>query len=36
MRVKTYLFIANTGNVPGMMDDEGILAICWTFIFGGG
>ena len=35
MRVKTDLFIANTGTVPGMTDDESILAMCWAFIFGG-
>jgi len=30
------LFIAITGFVPGVMDDESILAICWSFVFGGG
>jgi len=30
------LFIAITGYVPGVRDDERILAICWSFIFGGG
>lgn len=30
------LFIAVTGYVPGVNDDERILAICWSFVFGGG
>jgi hypothetical protein len=30
------LFIAITGYIPGVSDDERILAICWAFIFGGG
>jgi hypothetical protein len=30
------LFIAITGYVPGISDDERILAICWSFVFGGG
>jgi hypothetical protein len=30
------LFIAITGYVPGVSDDERILAICWSFVFGGG
>lgn len=32
------LYIAITGHVPGLSttDPERILAICWTFIFGGG
>lgn len=30
------LFIAITGYVPGVSDDETILAICWAFVFGGG
>lgn len=30
------LFIAITGYVPGVTDDEEILAVCWAFIFGGG
>lgn len=30
------LFIAITGYVPGVTDDETILAVCWAFIFIGG
>ena len=30
------LFIAITGYVPGVSDDERILAVCWSFVFGGG
>jgi hypothetical protein len=30
------LFIAITGYVPGVVDDESILAVCWAFVFGGG
>jgi hypothetical protein len=30
------LFIAITGFVPGVTDDESILAVCWSFVFGGG
>jgi hypothetical protein len=30
------LSIAITGYVPGVSDDERILAICWFFVFGGG
>jgi hypothetical protein len=30
------LFIAITGYVPGVTDDESILAVCWAFIFIGG
>ena len=30
------LFIAITGYVPGVTDDETILAVCWAFVFGGG
>lgn len=30
------LFIAITGYVPGVTDDETILVVCWAFIFGGG
>jgi hypothetical protein len=30
------IFIAITGYVPGVTDDDQILAICWYFIFGGG
>jgi hypothetical protein len=30
------LFIAITGYVPGVRDDESILAVCWAFVFGGG
>jgi hypothetical protein len=30
------LFIAITGYVPGVTDDESILAVCWSFIFIGG
>ena len=30
------IFIAITGYVPGVTDDERILAICWYFVFGGG
>jgi hypothetical protein len=30
------LFIAITGYVPGVSTDERILAICWSFVFGGG
>jgi hypothetical protein len=30
------LFIAITGLVPGVQDDERIFAICWSFVFGGG
>ncbi len=30
------IFIAITGYIPGVTDDERILAICWLFIFGGG
>jgi hypothetical protein len=30
------LFIAITGYVPGESDDERILAVCWSFVFGGG
>ena len=30
------LFIAITGICPGRWTDERILAICWSFIFGGG
>lgn len=30
------LFIAITGYVPGVSDDESILAVCWAFVFGGG
>ncbi len=30
------LFVAITGYVPGVTNDESILAVCWAFIFGGG
>ncbi|MCG2784271.1 MAG: hypothetical protein L6461_04120 [Anaerolineae bacterium] len=30
------LFIAITGYVPGVTDDESILTVCWAFVFGGG
>jgi hypothetical protein len=30
------LFIAITGYVPGVTDDESILMVCWAFVFGGG
>ncbi len=30
------MFIAITGYVPGVTDDETILAVCWAFVFGGG
>ncbi len=30
------LFIAITGYVPGVSDDATILAVCWSFVFGGG
>ncbi len=30
------LFIAITGYVPGVSEDERILAVCWSFVFGGG
>jgi hypothetical protein len=30
------IFIAITGYVPGVTDDDGILAVCWSFVFGGG
>jgi hypothetical protein len=30
------LFIGITGYVPGVTDDESILAVCWAFVFGGG
>lgn len=30
------LFIAITGYVPGASDDATILAVCWSFVFGGG
>jgi hypothetical protein len=30
------LFIGITGYVPGVTDDDTILAVCWAFIFGGG
>jgi hypothetical protein len=30
------IFIAITGFVPGTPDDDRILAICWSFVFGGG
>jgi len=30
------IFIAITGYVPGVLDDERILVICWSFVFGGG
>jgi hypothetical protein len=30
------IFIAITGFVPGTLDDERILVICWSFVFGGG
>lgn len=30
------IFIAITGYVPGVTDDEGIFAVCWAFVFGGG
>ena len=30
------LFVAITGYVPGVTDDETILAVCWAFVFGGG
>lgn len=30
------LFIAITGYVPGVTNDEHILAVCWSFVFGGG
>ena len=30
------IFIAITGYVPGVLNDERILAICWSFVFGGG
>jgi len=30
------LFIAITGFVPGVSDSQRILAVCWSFVFGGG
>lgn len=30
------LFIAITGYVPGVTDDESILAVCWALVFCGG
>lgn len=30
------LFIAITGYVPGVADNESILTVCWSFVFGGG
>jgi hypothetical protein len=30
------LFIAITGFVPGVSDSNRILAVCWSFVFGGG
>lgn len=30
------LFIAITGYVPGVSEDERILVVCWSFVFGGG